>query len=496
MRICIIHTGGTIGCTGTPLAPLPAADFTAAVQRLLGAALAERFTDLSLHVDAGIRFDGQTGTLDSTDLRPRDWCRMAARILDLHAEFDGFVLLHGTDTMDYTAAALSFLLNVPDRLGLGRAVLSKPVILTGAQLPLFREAAGGPVLNAGSDGFANLCGALACARLRIPEVALYFDGRLWRGNRALKVSTQRFSAFDSPHLPPLAEAGIALLRGPAPCRPGPAAPALALDDPAARALARDQLHAAEAGFAAHPVVRLPALPCEDREGEDMLAGLVDLHVSRGAKGIILEGHGEGNLPAGGGALAQALRRAHDRGVAVVIGSRAIGGRVGAFIYAAGAWVAGTGAVSAGDMTPVATVAKLMILLAVADHHGWDGATLAALLSRDLAGECAATDRLEAGATLWPGQTLRATDGGATLRNDPEAGLVLHDRAGRALWSVTGPGRLVLRDRPVFLGPDGAALWTATAALPGGILILGAGEGRLLALHDPAGRAAPVVLVPG
>lgn len=490
MRICIIYTGGTIGCVGTPLAPMPATEFAGAVQRLLVPALTAALPGLDLHLDTGLRFDSPSGTLDSSDLRPRDWCRMARHVLGRYAEFDGFVILHGTDTMDVTGAALPLLLGVVDALGLGRAVLSKPVILTGAQLPLFRDTSGGLVLNAGSDAYANLHGALACARLRIPEVGLFFDGRLWRGNRALKISTRSFAGFDSPHLPPLAEAGIGVWRGAAQPLPGPAAPALALDDPAAHARTLAQLDAVEAALAAHPVIQLPVVP--DSAG-DTLAGLIDDAVAHGVRGIILDGYGEGNVPAGGGAMARALRAADDAGVTVVIGSRVIGGAVGDFHYAAGAWIAGTGAIPAGDMTPVAAIAKLGLLLAAADHHGWDRDTVKALVRRSLAGECGATDRLAPGETLGPGQSLRAVDGGAQLCNDPDAGLLLCDDSGRMMWSVPAPGRLVMRDAPEYLGHDGAVLWRAPAGLRDGVLILTGGTRPGLALHDPTGQAAPLIL---
>ena len=489
MRICVITTGGTIGSAGRPLAPMPAPDFAAAARRLLGPALAAAQPDLDLHFDTGLRFDSAAGMLDSTDLCPADWCRIAGHILDLYADFDGFVVLHGTDTMDFTAAALPLLLNVFDPLGLGRAVLSKPVILTGSQLPLFRQAGDGLVLNAGSDAFANLAGALASARLRLPEVGLFFDGRLWRGNRALKVSATRFSGFDSPHLPPLAEVGIGVSHGAAAPLPGPAAPHLALDDPQARALAAAQVRAVRSGLEAQPVAALAVVPA----GGALLAAQIGDALDRGIRGLVIEGYGEGNLPEGDGALAAALRRADAGGAVVVIASRAIGGRVGAFHYAAGAWVAETGAIGAGAMTPVAALAKLAILLAAADHHGWDRAALRALMRRDLAGEGAGSDRMAPGSVLWPGMSLAAADGGAVLENDPDGGLALRGEAGRAIWSVGRPGRLVLRDRPVFLGSDGAVLWQAAGALPGGVLILTGGAAPRLALHDPALRAAPVAL---
>lgn len=107
MRICIINTGGTISSTGQPLAPMAADRFARAAQDLLGPALAAALPGDALHFDTGLRFsDDGPGTLDSTDLRPSDWCRIARRVLDLYADHDAFVILHGTDTMDYTGAAL------------------------------------------------------------------------------------------------------------------------------------------------------------------------------------------------------------------------------------------------------------------------------------------------------------------------------------------------------------------------------------------------------
>lgn len=493
MRICIINTGGTISCVGQPLSPMPAKRFADALRDLLGEALAATLPGCRLHFDTGLRFSDQgAGTLDSTDLRPSDWCRIARRVLELYADHDAFVILHGTDTMDYSGAALPLLLNVFDDLGLARAALSKPVILTGAQLPLFREAPGGLVLNAGSDGLANLTGALAATRLRLPEVGLFFDGRLLRGNRALKVSTTRFAAFDSPHLPPLAEAGIGIRHGATPPLPGPASPDRALDHPAAHALACAQLDAIAAVIDAQRVVQIPAVPADHAASAPLLAGMVGAALDQGATGLLLEGFGAGNLPAGTGAMRAALERARADGVPVLIASRAVGGQVGAFDYAAGAWVAATGAQAVGDTTPVAALAKLMILNAAAAHHGWDSATRAALMARSLAGECAVTDRLTG--PLLPGQALRAADGDAMLVNDPDAGPGLI-AGGQVLWQAPGPGRLQWRgDRLALVAMDGARVWTSPPAAPDVVAVLTA-HPPALRLIDPAGGCDPVTALP-
>lgn len=489
MRICIINTGGTIGCTGQPLSPMPADRFAAVAEALLGPALAAALPGDRIAFDTGLRFDGPTGTLDSTDLRPSDWCRMAGRVLDLYDDHDAFVILHGTDTMDHSGMALALLLNVFDAWGLPRATLSKPVILTGAQLPLFAEAPGGPMLNAGGDGLANLTGALRAARLRLPEVAIFFDGRLLRGSRALKVSTTCFAAFDSPHAPPLAQGGIGLRLGGAEPQPGPAAPHLALDAGPARDLARAQVRAVAAVIDSRAVAQIPAVPADG----PLLAGMVRHALGAGVAGLVLEGFGAGNVPQGGGEMRAALSSAR---VPVLIASRAVGGQVGAFDYAAGAWIAGTGARAAGDMTPVAALVKLAVLTAAQDHHGWSRAQLDALLARSLVGECAATDRLSG--PLHPGQALEAVDGTGDepvrLVNDPDHGPRL-TRGARVLWQAPGPGCLRLSGGTLALiAPDGARPWSVPAA-PGAVAVLTA-HPPALRLIDPTGAAAPVTALAG
>lgn len=384
MKICVINSGGTISCHGRPLSPMPARDFARAANALLMPALEARLPGIELHFASDLRFSGASGMLDSTDLQPGDCCVMAGHILDNYADFDGFLILHGTDTLDYSGAALPMLLNVADAQGGARAILSKPVILTGSQLPLFRDTPQGLVLNAGSDGFANLAGALACMERRLPEVAAFFDGKLFRASRIVKVSTTSFDAFASPHLPPLARVGLGIAPE-TPARPAPPAK-LALDDPAALALARDQLHAAARGLKAHQVALIAGFPAP----EAGLAAMIRAVIATGPRALVLLGHGEGNFPAGPtGVIRQALAEASAQGVQIIAASRVIGGRIGAFHYEAGAWLAGMGAIGAGDMTPMAALAKTAILLAAAEHHGWSADQIGALIGRDLWGEMGA-----------------------------------------------------------------------------------------------------------
>merc|ERR1719277_2155562 len=128
--------------------------------------------------------------LDSSDMCPDDWNNIAQSIHDNYYEYDGFVVLHGTDTLAYSASALSFMLEQ----------LAKPVVLTGAQIPFFEPL---------SDARQNLLGAIAFAGLAdICEVCVFFGDRLLRGNRASKVNADALQAFTSPSFPNLAELGV------------------------------------------------------------------------------------------------------------------------------------------------------------------------------------------------------------------------------------------------------------------------------------------------
>lgn len=185
--ILIIYTGGTIGMKQDPkdlsLKPFDFSQIAGEVPEL------GKFA---------VRIDAYTFSplIDSSDVEPSLWVRLAHLIRDRYDDYDGFVILHGTDTMAYSAAALSFMLEG----------LRKPVIFTGSQLPI-----GVPR----TDGKENLISAVEIAAARdaeghakVPEVSIFFDSLLFRGNRATKLSAEAFDAFASPDCPPLAEAGI------------------------------------------------------------------------------------------------------------------------------------------------------------------------------------------------------------------------------------------------------------------------------------------------
>ncbi|MBR0175634.1 MAG: asparaginase, partial [Bacteroidales bacterium] len=183
--ILLIYTGGTIGMKESAhgLAPFDFSQILSEVPEL------QKFT---FKIDS-YTFDP---LIDSSDVEPGMWKELAVLIKEKYDAYDGFVVLHGTDTMAYSASALSFMLDG----------LAKPVIFTGSQLP---------VGSLRTDGKENLVSAIEVAsakdargRAMVPEVAIYFNSQLIRGNRATKVNATAFDAFRSPNCPPLAEAGI------------------------------------------------------------------------------------------------------------------------------------------------------------------------------------------------------------------------------------------------------------------------------------------------
>lgn len=187
-KILIIYTGGTIGMVNdTNTGALIPFNFNQIQQNV--PELARLNYDLEVH-----SFDP---ILDSSNMHPEIWAEMAQLIYTKYDEFDGFVILHGSDTMAFTAAALSFMLQN----------LSKPVVLTGSQLPI------GEIRT---DAKENLITALEIAatkqngQAKVPEVCIYFDSQLFRGNRAIKYNSEKFEAFRSPNYPILAEAGVHL----------------------------------------------------------------------------------------------------------------------------------------------------------------------------------------------------------------------------------------------------------------------------------------------
>lgn len=312
-RILVLYTGGTFGMVPSARGYVPAADLDARIRAALGPrtrALPE-YHLLEL-----------TPPIDSANLLPHDWTRMAAALAGHWQDYDGFVLVHGTDTMAYTAAALSFMLRG----------LDKPVILTGAQIPL------GQVR---SDAADNLTTALLLAsRPDISEVCICFSGRLLRGNRARKVRACALEAFDSPNFPWLGEVGITVnLRHDL---------LLPAGEPAFVTPA----------FRNEAVVMMPAWP-------GMTGGVLAAMLSLpGVRGVVLQGYGVGNMPVTDDALAEVLADAVAAGKTVVNVSQCLSGSVCQGAYASGTWLDRIGVLPGLDLTPEAAFAKLHLLLAL------------------------------------------------------------------------------------------------------------------------------------
>jgi L-asparaginase len=323
-RLLFLHTGGTLGMAahGDPGSLAPSH-------------YAENVLPFVKGLEEQVELEGvQICNIDSSDMTPTLWEKMARTIAENIERYDGFVVLHGTDTMAWSATALSFMLeNLP-----------RPVVFTGAQRPL---------AELRSDARMNIIHSAICATLDIPEVGLYFGDSLFRGNRATKTSIQSYQAFDSPNLPPLVRMGVGMQRHTPP-------------------LKRDGPFRLSTGFSTYVSV-LHLFP-------GMSAGAIRRAIHAGAEGVVVFGFGSGNLPLND--WAEAIREAGEQGVPVVVGSQCTYGWVDLSAYEGGAWALSSGALSASEMTREAATVKLMYLLG----QGMDLDGVRARWSQPLAGE--------------------------------------------------------------------------------------------------------------
>ena len=312
--ILILYTGGTFGMTYDSQGVLVPFDFSLILDHL------PTLKSLSLELTV-ISFDKP---IDSSNIQPEHWQALARLIYDHYVTHDGFVVLHGTDTMAYTASALSFMLD-----GLG-----KPVIFTGAQLPI-----GEPR----SDARENLIAALEVASAKkdgtplVPEVGIYFNNELLRGNRSKKVESMQFDAFDSGNYPPLAKAGVRIDYNFSAIRsPG---------NGKLRLLSRIDTNIS--------ILKLfPGI------SEASIAAILG---TPGLKAVVMETYGSGNAPTSS-VLLQQLKRAIDAGVLVLNVSQCPGGRVMQGRYETSRELQRMGVLGGADMTSEAALTKLMVLL--------------------------------------------------------------------------------------------------------------------------------------
>lgn len=342
--IAILYTGGTIGCDGFPLAPLPGDMFSERVNAL------PCFIDGALHLDDDeivCSIEWISRPADSSDLVPLDWLAMTVWVLERYDRYDGFVILHGTDTMSWSASALSFLLQG----------LSKPVVFTGSQLPLVQER---------SDAVQNLLTSLMiAATCGIPEVMLFFDHLLLRGNRSVKVDSRSFNAFASPNYPELGCAGTEIIFNHL-LHLDPPTPEVSLDNPRNRADRLHELSLLRQVMPDYCVVALTLFP-------GIPAGIVDalLSLTPRLKGIVLKSFGSGNAPASSGVI-EALARAREQGVVIVDSTQVLSGAVRMKNYETGYRLQHTAhAVCGHDLTAEATLAKLICLTGRALIEGLD-----------------------------------------------------------------------------------------------------------------------------
>jgi L-asparaginase len=330
-KVQILHTGGTLGMS-------PREPDRALAPDQIGATMLEHVPELSRIAQIETRV---LSNIDSSDIGPAQWCALAEAIADGLESFDGFVVTHGTDAMAHTACALSFMLRD----------LPKPVVLTGSQRPLS---------DARSDGRGNLVGAVEFATHDIPEVGIYFDDRLLRGNRAKKSSTFAYDAFSSPNFPPLAQLGAGFRLITEPIRPrGP--------------------FAVEGGFDC-AVASMRLVPGASDAPWRALE-------RSGVRGLIVEALGSGNVPVVDRSVADAIARLSASGIVVAISSQATHGSVDLGRYLGGRLARDSGGVGAGDMTVEAAAVKLMYLLGTLD----DPEKVRAALPNPLAGEVTARD---------------------------------------------------------------------------------------------------------
>jgi L-asparaginase len=340
-RVLLIHTGGTLGMD--PERSYESADaelgvptlrrgtggaYSALKPRALAAALGRDLLARAPELQALARVEVRVAfNRDSSNVGPAEWARLA-RLLDSQRDyFDAFLLVSGTDTLAFTAAALSLML----------AGFGKPIVITGSQIPLAMPR---------SDARQNLVDALTCAvaahyppHAPLREVAVCFGGRLLRGNRAQKVHTSLYQAFDSPSWPCLARLGVGVewARG-------------ALLDPVAVYRPRFELEPA--------VIRVPVVPgCDPRLTYGDLFG-------RGVRGIVLEAFGVGNLP--NKWWVPWLREQTKKGLRVCLRSQSVGGELHPELYKAGAEALRLGAEAGPQMTAECSVVKLMLVLKFPD----------------------------------------------------------------------------------------------------------------------------------
>jgi L-asparaginase len=334
--ILLIYTGGTIGMVSSPrkntLTPFD-------------------FEEIRSHVPEIERFGHHLSAVtihpvvDSSNIKPAAWVKIAELIRDNYRQYDGFIVLHGTDTMSFSASALSFMLED----------LGKPVIFTGSQLPV-------SILR--TDARENLISSIEIATAEkdgfplVPEVCIYFEYKLFRGNRTTKHNAEDFDAFESPNYPALAESGVHIKYHPEYIR---------------RKKGRSSLRI-------HTRLdnRIAVLKIFPGISDRVLDAVLGMD---GLKAVILETFGAGNAPTDPW-FYEKIKAANDRGIVFLNITQCIQGSVEMGRYETSEHLIRAGVLSGYDSTPEAAITKLMFLLG-SEHSRED---IKSILNKSIRGE--------------------------------------------------------------------------------------------------------------
>lgn len=308
-RVLLLTTGGTITMLRGETGSLQPCDDSSQ--------LFKKIPELSMLAEIDIL---PLANLDSSNLQPDLWISIATAIYQKMRDYDGFVVTHGTDTLCYTSSALSFLLQE----------LNKPVVVTGAQVPLE---------EVGSDGRANLINAVRVAISDLAEVVVVFGSLIIRGSRAKKTSVFDLQAFTSANESPLGTIGLSI-------KLGNAVSPRSRKKPLLRTFLNDDV----AMLRVYPGLK-----------PEILEYMIETH-----SGIVLEGYGAGNIPNEGKSLIPAIMTAISRNIPVIVCTQCVVGSTEMELYQVGRAALDVGAIPAMDMTPETTLVKLMWVLGQTD----------------------------------------------------------------------------------------------------------------------------------